>query len=134
MASYTASVSDGVLIDNGTAYSPVSTTTSSSSSSGSNLEYEQFLQLLCTEMQYQDPLEPATNTEYVAQLATFSQLEATLSLENTLYQQTANDLVGKTVIMRVENSTTGAVSYVDGNVDYVMYEDGETYLSVNDSL
>ncbi|WP_082223751.1 flagellar hook capping FlgD N-terminal domain-containing protein [Lachnobacterium bovis] len=26
-------------------------------------------------MQYQDPLEPTSNTEYVAQLATFSQLE-----------------------------------------------------------
>ena len=41
---------------------------------GSDLGYDQFLQILCAEMQYQDPLEPTSNTEYIAQLATFSQL------------------------------------------------------------
>ena len=50
---------------------------------GSTLGYDQFLQLLCAEMQYQDPLEPTSNTDYVAQMATFSQLEATLSLTET---------------------------------------------------
>ena len=102
--------------------------------SGSDLGYDQFLQLLCAEMQYQDPLEPTSNTEYVAQLATFSQLEATLSLQNTQQSSMANDLVGKTVILKVTSDTTGATSYVDGKVDYVLYQDGETYLSVNDKL
>ena len=46
---------------------------------GSTLGYDQFLQLLCAEMQYQDPLEPTSNTDYVAQMATFSQLEATMN-------------------------------------------------------
>ena len=50
---------------------------------GSTLGYDQFLQLLCAEMQYQDPLEPTSNTDYVAQMATFSQLEATLSMSET---------------------------------------------------
>ena len=61
---------------------------------GSNLGYDQFLTLLCAEMQYQDPLEPTSNTEYVAQLATFSQLEATLSMQSTQKNTMANDLVG----------------------------------------
>ncbi len=51
---------------------------------GANLDYDDFLQLLCAEMQYQDPLEPTSNTDYVAQLATFSQLEATLSMKDSL--------------------------------------------------
>jgi len=34
-----------------------------------------FLQLLVTQMQYQDPLDPQDNSEYVAQLAQFSALE-----------------------------------------------------------
>lgn len=101
---------------------------------GSKLGYDQFLQLLCAEMQYQDPLEPTSNTEYVAQLATFSQLEATLSLQTTQESTMANDLVGKTVIMKVTNETTGATTYVDGIVDYTMYQDGKIYLSVNDQL
>lgn len=100
--------------------------------SGSTLEYDQFLSLLCAEMQYQDPLEPTSNTEYVAQLATFSQLEAMLSMQSTTENSMANELVGKYVILSPTDETTGVTSYVDGKVDYVMYaEDGTVMLSVN---
>ena len=101
---------------------------------GSTLGYDQFLQLLCAEMQYQDPLEPTSNTDYVAQMATFSQLEATLSLTETQENANAGNLVGKQVILKVESETTGQTTYVDGRVDYVMYENGEVFLSVNDKL
>ena len=101
---------------------------------GSTLGYDQFLQLLCAEMQYQDPLEPTSNTDYVAQMATFSQLEATLSLTATQESANASNLVGKQVILKVTSETTGQTSYVDGRVDYVMYENGEVFLSVNDHL
>ena len=101
---------------------------------GSTLGYDQFLQLLCAEMQYQDPLEPTSNTDYVAQMATFSQLEATLSLTETQENANASNLVGKQVILKVTSETTGNVTYVDGRVDYVMYENGEVFLSVNDKL
>ncbi len=101
---------------------------------GSTLGYDQFLQLLCAEMQYQDPLEPTSNTDYVAQMATFSQLEATLSMSESQENARASELVGKQVILKVTSETTGQTSYVDGRVDYVMYEGGEAYLSVNDKL
>ena len=101
---------------------------------GSTLGYDQFLQLLCAEMQYQDPLEPTSNTDYVAQMATFSQLEAMLSMSETEENSMASSLVGKQVILKVVSETTGATSWVDGRVDYVMYENGEVYLSVNDGL
>ncbi len=101
---------------------------------GSDLGYDEFLQLLCAEMQYQDPLEPTNNTDYVAQLATFSQLEATLGMKETESNSMANNLVGKHVIMKVTNESTGATNYVDGKCDYVMYQDGKTYLSVNNAL
>lgn len=97
--------------------------------------YDQFLTLLCAEMQYQDPLEPTSNTEYVAQLATFSQLEAMLGMQDTQKNEMANNLVGKYVILKVSDETTGKTSYVDGKVDYVMYqEDGSQMLSVNNKL
>ena len=101
---------------------------------GSTLGYDQFLQLLCAEMQYQDPLEPTSNTDYVAQMATFSQLEATLSLTETQENANASNLVGKQVILKVTSETTGQTNYVDGRVDYVMYQNGEVFLSVNDQL
>lgn len=108
--------------------------TSGINPTGSDLGYDQFLQLLCAEMQYQDPLEPTSNTDYIAQLATFSQLEATLSLTETQENANASNLVGKQVILKVTSETTGNTSYVSGKVDYVMYQNGEVYLSVNDAL
>lgn len=101
---------------------------------GSNLGYDQFLQLLCAEMQYQDPLEPTSNTDYVAQLATFSQLEATLSMENSQQSSMASGLVGKQVILKMTSETTGQTTYVDGRVDYVLYQGDDILLSVNDQL
>lgn len=104
----------------------------------STLGYDEFLKLLTAEMQYQDPLEPTSNTDYVAQMATFSQLEATLSMKESLttssdntIKSMANQLVGQEVVVEDDESKTG---YADGIVDYVMYEDGEIYISVNDKL
>ena len=104
----------------------------------SKLGYDEFLKLLTAEMQYQDPLEPTSNTDYVAQMATFSQLEATLSMKESLttssdntIKSMANQLVGQEVVVKDDESKTG---YADGIVDYVMYEDGEIYISVNDKL
>lgn len=42
---------------------------------GSDLGEDAFLRLLTTQMQYQDPLNPMSNEEFVAQLAQFSSLE-----------------------------------------------------------
>jgi flagellar basal-body rod modification protein FlgD len=109
------------------------TDSSSTTTSGSDMGYEQFLQLLCAEMQYQDPLEPTTNTEYVAQLATFSQLEATLALQDTQDNSFASTLVGKEVVI-ADKDNSGNTTLVTGTVDYVQYESGGTYLSVNNSL
>ena len=95
---------------------------SESKATGSELGYDQFLQLLCAEMQYQDPLEPTSNTDYVAQLATFSQLEASLAQTETLQSDMANNLVGKEVIMKVVDQY-GNKTYVEGTVDYFMDQD-----------
>lgn len=92
------------------------------------MDKDAFLQLLVAQMQYQDPLEPMDNTEYVAQLATFSQLEATQNLSNTISYGMANDLVGKYVILNTDMGT------VNGKVDYVMYENGDIYLAVGDGI
>lgn len=127
-------VKNGVLVDS--TGQAISTTSGSDSTDevSNDLGYDQFLQILCAEMQYQDPLEPTSNTEYIAQLATFSQLESTLSMQDTVEQSSANDLVGKYVIMKVTSDSTGETSYVEGTCDYVLHQDGTTYLSINDSL
>lgn len=118
-----APVENGKIVD--------TTSEETKASKGNELGYDQFLQLLCAEMQYQDPLEPTTNTEYVAQLATFSQMEATLSMQSTLQNSNANALVGKYVVIHATSSTTGETTAVAGFVDYVEYKNGKPYVAVN---
>ena len=112
--------------------------TSSAKASGSNLGYDDFLKLLSAEMQYQDPLEPTSNTDYVAQMATFSQLEATLSMKESMAssndqttKSAALSLVGKEVIVTDKDSASG---YYSGKVDYVTYKDGKIQLSINEKM
>ena len=121
-------VKDGQFVEN------VTTSSSTSAQKSNELGYDQFLQILCAEMQYQDPLNPTSNTDYIAQMATFTQVESMLNMQNTMTSSQANDLVGKYVIMKVTSSTTGEVNYAAGNVDYVLHQNGKTYLSIDDSL
>ncbi len=116
-------VDDGKLVDNYSA--------SETEDTSNDMGYDQFLQLLCAEMQYQDPLEPTSNTEYVAQLATFSQMEAMLNMQDSIQMSTTNDLVGKYVLIK---DSTGLTSGVAGYVDFTHYENGDLFVSVNGSL
>ena len=110
-----------------------STSTSSTSSSSNILGKDAFLKLLVTQMKYQDPLNPNTDTEYIAQLATFSQLEQLKNLSSTASASQALGLVGKTVKLKAENAT-GNTSYITGKVDYVTMSGSETKLSVDSKL
>lgn len=94
-----------------------------------NMGQDQFLQLLVAQMQYQDPLEPTSNTEWVAQLATFSMVESLNSMQEAFNKQSANDLVGKYVFIN-----DGENGYIRGKVDFITKQNGETKLSVDDKL
>lgn len=50
----------------------------------SSLGKEDFLKLLVAQLAHQDPLQPMENTEFVAQLATFSNLEQMMSVNTNL--------------------------------------------------
>ena len=50
----------------------------SGTSSTATATYENFLKLLMAQMKNQDPTEPMKSTEYMSQLATFSQVEQTV--------------------------------------------------------
>lgn len=92
-----------------------------------------FLKLLTTQMKYQDPLNPNTDTEYIAQLATFSQLEQMQNISNISTNSQAFSLVGKDVIVKTETST-GDIKYINGRVDFVNMSGGKAQISVNGQL
>ena len=98
-----------------------------------SLGKDAFLQLLVAQMKYQDPLEPTSNTEYISQFATFSELEQMQNMSATLELSRASTLVGQTVLMKVTDSL-GRVNTIQGNVDYVVYENNKAYLSIGGEL
>lgn len=101
--------------------------------SSNSLDKDAFLQLLVAQMKYQDPLEPTSNTEYISQYATFSELEQMQNMSASMDLFRASSLVGETVLLKVRDSQGRTVN-VQGNVDYVVYEKNKAYLSVNGDL
>ncbi len=54
--------------------------TTNSFGSSSNVSKEEFLKLLVTQLQNQDPMNPINNEQFITQLATFSSLEQLMSI------------------------------------------------------
>ena len=126
-----AEVKDGKIVESTSASSLAKE--SSKKTSSSTVDKDQFLQLLVAQMKYQDPLEPTSNTEYISQYATFSELEQMQNMSATLELSRASSLVGQTVLMKVTDSS-GNTTSVQGNVDYIVYENNKAYLSINGDL
>src|ERR1700751_193148 len=98
-------------------------TTTGNSASGvkapkKELDQTDFLNLLTTQMQYQDPLKPMDNQELTAQMTSFSSLNQLVSIGQkldavqqqqwTLSQLQATSLVGKEVSMPGNRLQLGA--------------------------
>lgn len=116
-------------ISNGEVLSDKTKTSSSTTTSSTDSTKEMFLQLLVTEMQYQDPLEPTDNSQYVQQMATFSQVEALNTMSDKMSNLQAGSLVGNYVTITNEDG-----SVVEGSVDYVTTDSDEIKVSVNGEL
>ena len=93
-----------MAVNNVASANPVSVATATANSSAGSLDYSAFLKLLVAQVEFQDPLKPVDSTEYVAQLATFAQVEQSIEMNNNLgallistqFGQAAA-LVGKTI-------------------------------------
>ncbi len=92
---------------------------------------DSFMQILVAQMKYQDPMEPTSNTEYIAQYATFTQVEQLSNMANAMALSRASEMVGKTVLVQTTNADTGKTVEVTGVVDYVTYSGNKAYLSIN---
>ncbi|GAB7079432.1 flagellar hook assembly protein FlgD [Megalodesulfovibrio paquesii] len=73
-----------MLVDITSASSIYASTDSSSSSSSSDLGSTDFLTLLIAQLEYQDPLNPMEDTEMLSELASFSQLEQLVAMNESL--------------------------------------------------
>ncbi len=90
----------------------------SAQTAGPAVDYQSFLKLLVAEMKNQDPSNPMDSTQYVAQLATFSQVEQSVQMNSKLDQMLqasamaqADALLGHE-ITSADGATTGTVAEV----------------------
>lgn len=122
-----AVVKDGKIVETAS-----QTSVQKSASSGS-VDKDAFLQLLVAQMKYQDPLEPTSNTEFISQYATFSQVEQLQNMAATLELSRASSMVGKLVTVETTDSA-GNTKQIQGNVEYVTYENNKAYVSIDGAL
>lgn len=90
---------------------------------------DEFLKILMTQLQNQDPLDPMDDKDFIAQMATFSSLEQTMNMAESLEQMVQNQfqspvvqyshMIGQTVTYEDENeeeltSSVLAISQKEG--------------------
>ena len=87
-------------------------------SAGPSVDYGAFLQLLVAQLKNQDPSKPMDSTQYMAQLASFSQVEQSMMTNSKLDAlltssaiEQANQLIGRTVTS-ADGDLTGKVKSV----------------------
>lgn len=118
---------------------------SKSSSTNSTLGKDAFLQLLVTQMRYQDPLDPQDNSEYLSQLAQFSALEQMTNVAEGLTNVSTlvdnintsvlvgqlSNMIGQPVQWQVETTntdedgkTTKTTTTYEGKVKGISLSDG----------
>ncbi len=95
------------------------------------LGFESLLQIILTQLTYQDPLKPMDNFEFVSQLGQFSQIQQAQSLndkmDNLLSAQSANQatgLLGQTVDVPAGSTT------ISGTVTAISFVNGQPRLSI----
>lgn len=109
-----------------------SSTTKKNSSNG--LGKDDFLKMLVTQLQNQDPLKPMDDTSFIAQMAQFSSLEQMQNMNNATLATQANGMIGNKVTWtndenEVFNGVVSGVSIVSGesklmvDVDAIAYRD-----------
>ncbi|MGD2093588.1 MAG: flagellar hook capping FlgD N-terminal domain-containing protein [Phycisphaerales bacterium] len=94
----------------------------------SNIQAD-YMKLMITQLQNQNPLEPLDNNEMASQLAQFSQLQQLESM-NTNFSEVltatqrnyANSLLGKTVTFYSQDEVSGEYDKQTGTVDSIFHD------------
>jgi flagellar basal-body rod modification protein FlgD len=102
--------------------------------SNSTVDTDMFLKLLVAQLKYQDPLEPQKDTAFVTQMAQMTSLQEMQSMNATLKNSQAYDMVGKEVFAEVLDSKTGIVTQYFGVVDSVLIKESIPYIVVGQNI
>lgn len=123
---------DGVLWGDYTYGIETSKKTVAGAKGNSDLDKDAFLKLLMAQLQYQDPLNPMDDKEFVAQMAQFSALEQMQNLNQAYSKSQAYSMIGRTVTGTAYNEGANSYTYVEGRVSSVVMVNGEPNLVIGD--
>jgi len=90
------------------------------------LNQKDFLQLLVTQMQNQNPLDPQSDTQMAAEMAQFASLQQSSDMSSSLGMLQASSLMGNTVTLQVDAKTL-----TSGVVQGVVLQNGKPQILVN---
>jgi flagellar basal-body rod modification protein FlgD len=90
------------------------------------LDSTDFMDLMITQLQNQNPMEPMENTEYISQMAEFSALEQMQSMNTSINTMYAFGLMGKEVTV---NNSDGTLT--TGIVESVSMQNGSNFIEVD---
>lgn len=91
-------------------------------------DFQQFLTLLTTQLQNQDPLSPMDSTEFTNQLVQFSQVEQQINM---------NQKLDSLLALQLSSISSVALGYVGMDISYISSEmnyDGTTPIDINYAL
>lgn len=126
-------VADSVIVE--------SSTVTAKKSNTNSLGQDEFLKLLVTQLQNQNPLEPMENTEFISQMANFSALEQMTNINSNLEILLRNlneDLFPQISMQQAANLIGREIAYEDssgwilnGKVEAISLSDGVVYYVVD---
>jgi flagellar basal-body rod modification protein FlgD len=114
--------------------------TSSATTVASDIQMD-YMNLLVTQLKYQNPLEPLDNSEMASQLALFTQIEQLEAMNGTFEEvlttverNYASSLIGKEVWFSAKTDTD-TTETLTGTVDQIYHDsDDEILLAVGDYI
>lgn len=107
-----------------------SNSSSASSRKTGELGKDDFLNLLVTQLRYQDPLNPTDDKEFIGQMAQFSALEQMQGLNTSFSASKAFAMIGKHVVGSITDSENNSKG-IEGEASNVKITSGKVYVEVN---
>jgi flagellar basal-body rod modification protein FlgD len=122
----------------GTSGSQATTPTTNVTNPNATLGKDDFLKLLSAQLEYQDPMQPMDNNEFMGQMAQFTTLEQTTNMSQAMQQLASATqfsqgvgLLGRTVDWADSDAQTSGT----GTVTSVSLQDGKVVVQVgNDTV
>jgi len=110
----------------------VNAVSSSTNQQAFGLDFQSLLKIILTQLTYQDPLKPVDNFQFVSQLAQFSQLQQSQTLNDQITSllsaqaaTQATSLLGRTVDLATNSSST-----LSGKVSAVSFSSGQPLVTI----